>query len=45
MNFYNIQYSPIKNVNNNQRINILKKKIKIYGFRKIIKENYLVFSK
>jgi len=33
---YNIQYSPIKKEYNNvQRINLIKKKIKIYGSRKI----------
>lgn len=41
MNFYNIQYSPIKNINySNQRINIIKKKIKIFGSRKINNDTY-----
>lgn len=40
MNFYNIQYSPVKK-DFIQRINIIKKKIKIYGLRKLIKENIL----
>lgn len=35
MNFYNIQYSPVKN-ESMQRINIIKKKIKVYGSRKLI---------
>ena len=34
MNYYNIEYSPDKKDNNNQRINY-NKKIKIYGSRVI----------
>ena len=45
MNFYNIQYSPTKeNCNNIQRCVINKKKIKIYGSRKIKENNYKLVS-
>lgn len=41
MNFYNIQYSPVKK-ESIQRTNIIIKKIKIYGSRKLIKENSVI---
>jgi hypothetical protein len=38
MNYYNVQYSPI-NIEKNQRINTIKKKIKITGTRNLNNSN------